>query len=84
MRFHSKAVLKHTHSKRFALPNTLVPGQLPCEVHFLAGLTSDLTRSPRCRQGETQSQFLLLILLLLLIPAAEQEQEQDQEQEGGK
>jgi len=29
---HTIAVLKHTHSRRLALPHTFVPGQLPCKV----------------------------------------------------
>jgi len=38
VRSHSKAVLKHTHSKRSAVLNTLLPGRLPCKVRILAGL----------------------------------------------
>ncbi len=33
-----KAVLKHTHSRRFALSNALVPKQFPCDLRISAAL----------------------------------------------
>ncbi len=68
---HAKAVLKHTHSKRSALPNTLVPGQLPCKVRVLAGLrltrmrgrgtaVGGLVRPPRASCPQT-TRFGLII-----------------------
>ena len=55
VRSHSKAVLKHTHSTRFALSDTFVPGRLPCKVRISTALR--LTRMRIAGERRLQRRF---------------------------